>query len=100
VGPTVATALIVLVVGVAVQMAEDRGVRIPVLSAVDDALERSSKAVAALVGPLCVAGVVYLILDPVGVAFAIPAGVAMSLYAGLGILQWRRGARAPSAGAG
>ena len=88
--PTVLSALVVLAVGLAVQGAEARGVRVPIVSAVDDALERSTRVVAIVVLPLCVAGVVYLMLDdPTGPTLAIPAGVAAAIYAGLGVRRVR-----------
>ena len=84
------TALVLLVVGLVMQRVEARGGRVPILSAADDALERSTRVVATAVLPLCAAGLVYLLLgDPTGPALAIPAGVAVAIYAGVGVRRRR-----------
>jgi hypothetical protein len=88
--PTVFTALVVLVVGLAVQRVEARGGRVPILSAADDALERSTRLVATVMLPLCAAGLVFLVMDPTGGTVAIPAGVAVAIYAALAASWWRR----------
>jgi TPR repeat protein len=84
----VTIAVIVLVI--AWQLAEDRGLRIPILGALADLTERWVLALAGAVVPLAVFGFAYLLLEPKGVAFAVPVALAVFAAAAPGVVRrWR-----------
>lgn len=89
IGP-VGVAVVAAVLVVAWQMAEDRGLRIPILGPLAEATERCVAALVGLIVPLCVFGVAFLILEPAGVPIAVPAGLAAAAFVGAGVFRrWR-----------